>query len=171
VNFGQGFVSAHHTKSREDYHVPMNDALRATVRALPSRLTSPWVFPSDTGETPLDPKNFVNRVFSPALERAGIRDFRWHDLRHTFASRLVMRGVDIRTVQELMGHKTLAMTQRYSHLSPAHELDAVQRLTGADVGHATGTTTGTEDDEPKAAMGGGGQVPKLPPQASEPYWD
>jgi site-specific recombinase XerD len=73
VNFARGFVSAHHTKSGEDYHVPMNDELRAVLRALPSRLTSPWVFPSETGETPLDPKNFINRVFSPALERAGIR--------------------------------------------------------------------------------------------------
>jgi site-specific recombinase XerD len=109
-----------------------------------------WVFPCETGQTPLDPKNFINRVFSPALDRAGIRDFRWHDLRHTFASRLVMRGVDIRTVQELMGHKTLALTQRYSHLSPAHKLDAVQRLTGADLGRATGTATGTRHNEPKA---------------------
>jgi site-specific recombinase XerD len=171
VNFAQGFVTAHHTKSREDYHVPMNDELRVVLRALPSRLTSSWVFPSETGETPLDPKNFINRVFSPALERAGIRDFRWHDLRHTFASRLVMRGVDIRTVQELLGHKTLAMTQRYSHLSPAHKLDAVQRLTGAVAGRATGTTTGTSDNERKTAMGGSRQVPELPPKSSEPYWD
>ena len=88
-----------------------------------------------------------------------------------FASRLVMRGVDIRTVQELMGHKTLAMTQRYSHLSPAHKLDAVQRLTTARVGHATGTDTGTGDNEPKAAIGGGRQVPELPPKSSEPCPD
>jgi site-specific recombinase XerD len=53
---------------------------------------------------------------------------RWHDPRHTFASRLVMAGVDARTVQTLMRHKTLAMTERYAHLSPAHKLAAVQRL-------------------------------------------
>jgi site-specific recombinase XerD len=76
----------------------------------------------------LDAKNFVHRVFLPAIEKAGIKEFRWHDLRHTFASRLVMAGVDIRTVQELMGHKTLAMTTRYAHLSAAHKLDAVQKL-------------------------------------------
>ena len=61
-------------------------------------------------------------VFVPALARAGIENLHWHDLRHTFASRLVMKGVDLRTVQELMGHKTITMTLRYSHLSPAHQL-------------------------------------------------
>ena len=64
--------------------------------------------------------SYMNRVFGPAVERAGLENFRWHDLRHTFASRLVMAGVDLMTVKELMGHKTIAMTQRYAHLSPAH---------------------------------------------------
>ena len=50
-------------------------------------------------------------------------------LRHTFASRLVMAGVDLTTVKELTGHKTITMTQRYAHLSPAHKLDAAERLT------------------------------------------
>jgi site-specific recombinase XerD len=104
----------------------MNETVRAVLRALPSRLKSAWVFPSETGETPLDAQNFVNRVFTPALRRAKIGNFHWHDLRHTFASRLVMAGVDLRTVQELLGHKTLVMTLRYAHLSPEHRLEAVQ---------------------------------------------
>ena len=68
----------------------------------------------------------MNRVFGPAVERAGIENFHWHDLRHTFASRLVMAGVDLTTVKELVGHETITMTQRYAHLSPAHKLDAVE---------------------------------------------
>ena len=61
--------------------------------------------------------------------------------RHTFASRLVMAGVDLRTVQELMGHKTITMTVRYAHLAPAHQREAIERLaqkrtdTTTDTGH------------------------------------
>src|SRR5262245_36937099 len=89
----------------------------------------------------------MNRVFTPALKRAGVHDFRWHDLRHTFASRLVMKGVDIRTVQELLGHADIRMTLRYSHVSPAHLLNAVEKLTE----EGTGTTTGTSDSSAETA--------------------
>ncbi|MDR3750752.1 MAG: site-specific integrase, partial [Terracidiphilus sp.] len=66
--------------------------------------------------------------FATALEQAGIEGVTWHTLRHTFASRLVMGGVDLKTVQELMGHKTIAMTARYAHLAPTHKLKALQTL-------------------------------------------
>ncbi len=68
--------------------------------------------------------------FEPAVKKAKIRSFSWHCLRHTFASRLVMAGVDLRTVQELTGHKSIKMTVRYSHLTPKHTLAAVERLAG-----------------------------------------
>jgi integrase len=60
--------------------------------------------------------------------RAGLRNFRWHGLRHTFASHLVMRGRSIKEVQELLGHSTISMTQRYAHLSPSVKRDAVAVL-------------------------------------------
>lgn len=69
------------------------------------------------------------RWFEAALKRAGIRNFHWHDLRHTFASRLVMNGRDISAVRELMGHKSIVMTQRYAHLSAKH-LDRAAEGTG-----------------------------------------
>jgi len=128
VDFTTGIITVPRSKHGEARRIPTNDTVRATLGALPSRMRSAWVFPSDTGETPRDGQNFVNRVFRPALAEAGIDDFHWHDLRHTFASRLAMAGVDLNTIRELMGHKTLAMTLRYAHLSPAHQLDAVQRL-------------------------------------------
>jgi len=87
--------------------------------------------------------------FEQALADAKIGNFPWHDLRHTFASRLVMAGVDIRTVQELMGHKTIQVTMRYAHLAPQHQLEAVQRLCDTDTTPKgeTGTRTSTSDLE------------------------
>lgn len=64
--------------------------------------------------------------FSEIIVHKGISDFHFHDLRHTFvASHLIMAGVDITTVKELLGHKSLTMTLRYSHLAPSHKVKAV----------------------------------------------
>ena len=72
----------------------------------------------------------IKRSFKSALRKSGIKDFRFHDLRHTFASQLVMAGVDITTIKELLGHKTLTMTLRYAHLAPSHKVNAVGLLDG-----------------------------------------
>ena len=66
--------------------------------------------------------------FEPAVVLAKLDDYTWHCNRHTFASRLVMADVNIRTVADLLGHTTIQMTMRYSHLAPAHNQDAVDRL-------------------------------------------
>jgi hypothetical protein len=62
------------------------------------------------------------------LRKSGIKEFRFHDLRHSFASQLVMSGVDLNTVRELLGHKDITMTLRYSHLAPSHKQRAVDIL-------------------------------------------
>ncbi len=85
---------------------------------------SQYVFCNKDGK----PYGSVKKSFSTACGKAGIIDFRWHDLRHTFASQLVMSGVDLNTVRELLGHKSLTMTLRYSHLSPDHKQRAVDTL-------------------------------------------
>jgi len=82
------------------------------------------------------------RWFEPALKDAKVANFSWHCLGHTFASRLVMAGVDIRTVQELLGYKTIGMPVRYSHLAPKHTLAGVERL-DALTEAPTDTTTDT----------------------------
>ena len=142
VDFTTGFVTIPRSKSGEARRVPMNETVRSILRSRESRLKSAWVFPSLSGSSPIDGNNFMHRVFLPALKRAGIDGFRWHDLRHTFASRLVMAGVDLRTVQELLGHHNITMTLRYSHLSPGHQLHAVRYL---DL--PTDTTTDTDQDD------------------------
>ena len=124
----------------------MNATVKALLAALPSRLKSEWVLPSSTGTTPINSCNVMHRHFVPALEAAKVVDFHWHDLRHTFASRLVMAGVPLFTVQKLMGHTTLAMTQRYAHLAPGHLREAVSNL------DANGTRSGTRTRKAKAPL-------------------
>jgi site-specific recombinase XerD len=145
VDFTANVLTIPRTKAGRARHVPMNAAVRAILGARESRLRSPYVLPSAKGSTMLDAHNFINRVFTPARKRTGIEDFRWHDLRHTFASRLVMRGVDLRTVQELLGHTDIRMTLRYSHLSPAHLLAAVERLPQTPTDTATRSSGGADD--------------------------
>jgi len=128
VNLANRVLTIPRSKHGGARHVPLNDTATAILRTLPSRFQSRWVFPSRVGKTPLNATNFRQRVFNPAVLRARIENFRWHDLRHTFASRLAMKGVDLNSIRELMGHKTLAMTLRYAHLSQSHLHQAVKQL-------------------------------------------
>jgi site-specific recombinase XerD len=98
-------------------------------------------------KTPANAANFMSRVFLPALAAAKIENLHWHDLRHTFASRLVMAGVPLYTVSKLLGHTSFAMTQRYAHLAPGHLLDAVRHL------DASGTRSGTSIPARSAGSG------------------
>ena len=78
-----------------------------------------------------------------ACRRAGLREIRWHDLRHSFASQLVMKGVPLRQVQDWLGHSTMAMTMRYSHLAPG-------------AGHAIRVLDETSRNSPEIAAGDAG---------------
>ncbi|HSB31352.1 MAG TPA: site-specific integrase, partial [Candidatus Sulfobium mesophilum] len=106
------------------------------LQRLTRRLDIPYVFFDPATATPCGD---VKRSFNTATRRAGIRDFHFHDLRHTFASHLVMAGVDLTTVSKLLGHKTLTMTLRYSHLAPAHMVKAVDMLDNSINGNTIST--------------------------------
>jgi integrase len=82
-----------------------------------------------------------DRWFEEVVKSAKVSDFHWHDLRHTLASRLIMSGVDLRSVGELLGHRTLVMVMRYSHLAPGHLREAVNRLSQEKAGTRTDTKT------------------------------
>jgi integrase len=100
-------------------------ALYQGTKQGPRRIDVSYVFyDPKTGKAYQD----LKKSFHVACRRAGIKDFRFHDLRHTFVSHLVMAGVDITTVKELLGHKTLTMTLRYAHLAPSHKVKAVNIL-------------------------------------------
>lgn len=138
------------SKTEAPRTVALNDTALRVLRSMPRRLKCPWVFPNETGKNHVDAHNFINRVFVPAVRKAKITDFRWHDLRHTFASRLAMRGVELRTIGELMGHKTIQMTMRYAHLAPGYLSDAVRTLDKPAKGRGgTGTKTGTNAGDKK----------------------
>jgi site-specific recombinase XerD len=83
------------------------------------------IFPNSLGNADL---RWAEKDFPHFVEEAGIKDFRLHDTCHTFASRLAMEGVDLLSIKELGGWKTLSMVQRYAHLSPGHQRQAIERL-------------------------------------------
>ncbi|HKD68547.1 MAG TPA: tyrosine-type recombinase/integrase, partial [Candidatus Binataceae bacterium] len=121
------------SKSGEARRVPMNDEVRKLLRDLPSRLKTGWVFPSQRGRTPVNAKNFVRRVFLPALKAAKIADFRWHDLRHTFITRLAENpAVSEQTITALAGHVSRRMLERYSHIRRAAKQAAIASLERPD---------------------------------------
>jgi integrase len=90
---------------------------------------SKWVCLTRYGEPMVSPRAWFELVMEEAIKKnPALHDVTWHIFRHTYISRLVMAGVDLRTVQELAGHKDIKMTTRYAHLAPSHKLAAVDRL-------------------------------------------
>lgn len=129
---GGGIVKIPEAKSGKGRMVYLNDEAQAVLARQRQRDPgSPWVFPvPNRPDLPRNAHNFYNRVFKPACARAGILDFCWHDLRHTFGSLLTMKGAHQRALQELLGHATGRMTERYSHLAPGHLAGVVNMLSG-----------------------------------------
>ena len=124
-------VRGAYSKSGKTRFVPLNNDAKAVLKRWKASYDNndELVFPSKDGK----PFDNVNKAWSGLLQLAGIKRFRWHDMRHHFASRLVMAGVDLNTVRELLGHSTLNMTLRYAHLAPEHKVDAVNRICGAQL--------------------------------------
>jgi len=112
-------------KSGQTRHIPLNDEAVAVLADWKAQSDgAALVFPGKDGR----PFDNVRKSWDAVLVAAGIEDFRWHDMRHTFASKLVMAGVDLNTVRELLGHSDIKMTLRYAHLAPEHKAAAVAKL-------------------------------------------
>lgn len=143
IDFANADLLVPRSKHGELRHVVLSPSAVDVLRKLQQRAgVSPWVFPSETGVTPADAQNFQNRIFRPALLDAGIKDFRWHDLRHTHASRLAMDDVPLNAIQTLLGHSDPRMTARYAHLSRKYLRAAVSRVR-VSTGEAPDTTADT----------------------------
>lgn len=120
-------VTAGNAKSRKARHVPLNaEALTVLKRWKKQGRGEGLVFPGAAGERLTN----INKSWDGLVEAAKLDDFRFHDLRHDFASKLVMAGVDLNTVRELLGHADIAMTLRYAHLAPQKLAAAVAMLGG-----------------------------------------
>lgn len=106
-------------------YIPLNsEALETLKQWRKQTLGEGLIFPNKN-----DAKfSNLRKAWHTILKQAEIVNFRWHDMRHHFASRLVMASVDLNTVRELLGHSDIKMTLRYAHLAPEHKAQAVEKL-------------------------------------------
>lgn len=120
-----GFIYLEKTKTKARREIPVSEALNDLLKEIRKEqgLSSEYVFTYQKTNI-----QRIDRAFQAALKRAGIEGFRFHDLRHTFASHLAMQGATQKDLQELLGHKTMTMTLRYAHLSQEHKKKAVNLL-------------------------------------------
>lgn len=124
IDYNRRLIYLYNTKNGEKREVPMNEDVINTLISVRKHPESPFVFCYDDGS----PVRDIRKGWFKVLAKTGIKDFVFHNLRHTFCSQLVMAGVDINTVKELAGHKSIQMTLRYSHLSQSHKQHAVEIL-------------------------------------------
>jgi integrase len=125
VDLKHGFILLDITKNGERREIPINETLEATFKSLPRRLDIPYVFYNPETDKPY---RDIKGSFNSACRKAKITDYTFHDNRHTFASHLIMGGIDLTTVRDLLGHSDIKMTLRYSHLAPSHKKTAVNVL-------------------------------------------
>lgn len=140
IDFERGIITVtakgkEHTKNYRNREIPMTEQLIDCLKAIPR--VSNWVFAKENGERHA---GWIIKSLENTANKAGIKRFTFHALRHTFGSHLVMDGVDLPTVQKLMGHADISTTMIYAHLAPDHLKNAIERLSsrfnnGTNVAH------------------------------------
>ena len=148
VDFDNNIILLDRTKNGDIREVPLSRELRDILLVESAGKTmEEYVFPKEDGSRYVD----VRVAYKAALKASGITGFRFHDLRHTFASHMVMSGVDILTVKEILGHKDISMTMRYAHLAPQHKEQAIYKMEDSlilkdeeKLGHILGTKDTSE---------------------------
>ena len=138
------------TKGQKPREIPVNDDLKELFKSIRRRvgLRQKYVF-TYQGKPIADN---VKNGFKSALTKANIDNFRLHDLRHTFASHFVMRGGDLKALQEILGHSDIKTTMRYAHLSKAHKAKAINLVSGL---------TSPKNNAKSEVVRNSGDLPKL----------
>lgn len=126
IDLVRGAATIKNTKNSESRFVPLVGTALAELKRLSKirRIETSLVFAGKNGESPVN----IREAWASALERAGIEDFRFHDLRHTAASYLAMNGASASEIAAVLGHKTLAMVKRYAHVSNEHTSSIVASM-------------------------------------------
>ncbi len=155
VNLTGRILTIPRSKNGERRHVRLNSVAVATLVAFAGRGNGTGRVIRNAQGAPLCGPRYW---FEKAIQKAGIEGFHWHDLRHTFASRLTMAGVGLRAIQDALGHKSVAMTVRYSHLAPDFLQDVVDKLVPKLAEAASDTRTDTTTDT--------GAIPPVSPQVA-----
>ena len=126
IDLSEGIAFIRDTKNNEPLTVPLSDEVMIILKDMHEkrRYNTDWLFPRKDGKEPLD----FRKRFYKALEDAKIKDFKFHDLRHTTASYLAMGGASLREIAEILNHKSLQMTKRYAHLSHEHTRKVLNKL-------------------------------------------
>jgi integrase len=124
LDFDSGFIIIRDSKNGEPRHVPMDSTVVDLFRNYPRTAGTEFVFSNPVGGR----LGWLQHGFRKALVRSSLSDLHFHDLRHTFASQWMMAGGDLYVLKSILGHKSIVMTQRYAHLSPAYKKAMVERM-------------------------------------------
>ena len=126
INFENRTIYIENGKWGRWQEIPINDTLYNVLFEMKQKSTGEYIFTKDNGE----PCGDIKKSFNTILRKAGLKDTgkTFHTLRHTFASRLVMAGVDLPTIKELMGHSSINTTMRYAHVDQQHKREAIDKL-------------------------------------------
>ena len=124
IDFNRNVVIVRNSKNGERREIPLSNRLREMLKSLP--MNGECVFHSRAG----NPYRSIRTAFATAVKRAGLDDFHFHDLRHVFATTLKTRGADLSDIKEYLGHKSLEMTNRYSHVTSERKQSIIKLLDG-----------------------------------------
>ncbi len=125
INLEKGTITINQSKNGDVRSLPIRDLpLNLLIHLSLQKSSSSYIFPSKNKENPLE----LRRAFRTAIKRAGLKDFRGHDCRHSYATEMLGMGLSLGEIGHLPGHRSTSMTRRYAHLLESRSIDAVSRM-------------------------------------------